>query len=53
MRLDDVELLAEALLQRGAVGERAGGLEGGPVLEREVVLEEEGGHLAEAGGEAG
>lgn len=52
MRLDDVQVLAEALLQ-GAVAERAGGLEGGPLLEREVLLEEERGDLAEACGEAG
>jgi len=49
--LNDVEVLSEALLQRVVV-ERAGGLEGGPVFEREVLLEEERGHLAEAGGEA-
>lgn len=49
--LNDVELLSEALLQRVIV-ERAGSLERGPVFEREVLLEEERWHLAEAGGEA-
>jgi hypothetical protein len=48
---NDVKVLSEALLQRFII-ERAGDLEGGPVLEREVLLEEERGHLAEAGGEA-
>lgn len=52
MRLHHVQVLPEALLQR-VVAERAGGLEGGPVLEREVLLEEERGHLPEASGEAG
>jgi hypothetical protein len=50
--LNDVEVLSEALLQRIVV-ERAGGLEGGPVFEREVLLKEERGHLTETGGEAG
>lgn len=52
MRLHDIEVVAKALLQP-VVAKRTGGLEGGPVLEREVFLEEERGHLAEASGEAG
>lgn len=40
------------LLQR-AIAERVGGLEDRPVLENEVLLEEEREHLPEVGGEAG